>query len=188
MNRKVIIVAMAILTAAVMMTACMNSAVNDAVVQPTPTASASFMPDNNNLGTANTGAANSGTTGAGRTTENSNGALGIFDWANNAADIENNIAQISEISESRVVVVDSTALVGVKFAPEYKGELTERIREMVASEVKKADPAIQTVAVTAVQEDVDRVYGLSDRMRAGNPIEAMAAEINEIVRNATTLR
>jgi len=182
MNRKIFIVALTIVAAAVMMTACMNSGTNGAV-QPTPTVTASFMPDMTNTGTANTGTSDSG-----RTTENSSGALGVFDWANGASRIEENINRISEIQESRVVIADTTALVGVKFAPEYRGELTERIREMVAGEVKKADPSIQTVAVTAVEEDVERVYGLSDRMRAGNPLEAMAAEINEIVRNATTLR
>lgn len=115
-------------------------------------------------------------------------AAAPFDWTRNAADVEGRIAQISEISEARVVVEGDTALVAVKFNSAYQGEMTERIREMVAAEVKKADPSIQTVAVTAVEEDVTRVYGLSDRMRAGNPLEAMAAEINEIVRNATTLR
>lgn len=186
MNRKIVSVVLAILTIAAMLTACMNSGANDNAAQPTPTATANFMPEVN--GTAATGTANSGTSNTGRTTENSNGALGMFDWANNAAKIESNINQISEISENRVVVADTTALVGVKFAPEYKGEMTERIREMVAAEVKKADPSIQTVAVTAVEEDVARVYGLSDKMRAGNPLEALAADINEIVRNATTLR
>lgn len=180
MNRKTTIVFLMILTAAVMMTACMNSGANNSngAAVPTPSATAGFMPEVNNTGTTDNG----------RTTENSNGALGVFDWANNASRIEGNINQISEISESRVVVADTTALVGVKFAPEYKGEMTERIREMIAGEIKKADPAIQTVAVTAVEEDVQKVYGLSDRLRAGNPLEAMAAEINEIVRNATTLR
>ncbi|MBE5774547.1 MAG: hypothetical protein E7337_11530 [Clostridiales bacterium] len=178
MNRKTIFVVLMITAMAVMMTACMNSGMNDNIVQVTPSPTANFMPETTNSIAADTA----------RTSENSGGALGMFDWANNAANIEKNIGQISEIAESRVVVADTTALVGVRFAPEYKGELTERIREMVAAEVKKADPSIQTVAVTAVEEDVTRVYGLSDRMRAGNPLEAMAAEINEIVRNATTLR
>ena len=43
----------------------------------------------------------------------------------------------------------------------------ERIREMVAAEVKKADPNIQTVAVTAEDDDVDGVYDISDRLRKG---------------------
>ena len=174
MNRKTVSVVLAIVIAAVMMVAC-NAGTNDVGTQPTPSASASFMPDDN--GNANPGAA-----------DNANVTTSAFDWAGNAPSIEANINQISEISESRVLVADTTALVGVKFAPEYKGELTERIREMIAAEVKKADASIQTVAVTAVAEDVDRVYELSDKVRTGNPLKDMAADINEIVRNATTLR
>ena len=102
--------------------------------------------------------------------------------------VEGNVNRISEIADSRVVVAGTTALVGVKFAPQYQGEMTERIREMVAAEVMEADPSIQTVAVTAEGEDVDRVFDISDRLRAGENAEQLGGEINEIVRNATTLR
>ncbi len=87
-----------------------------------------------------------------------------------------------------MVVTGTTALVGVKFTSAYQGEMTERIREMVAAEVMEADPSIQTVAVTAEGEDVDRVFEISDRLRAGEDANALSADINEIVRNATTLR
>ena len=67
-------------------------------------------------------------------------------------------------------------------------DLTERIRQMVAAEVVKADPSIQTVAVTAEPEDVNRVYEISEALRAGSPADSQTDAINEIVRNATTLR
>ena len=102
--------------------------------------------------------------------------------------MEKAIAQLSEVSEARVVVTNSTALVGVKFDNAYKGEMTERIREMVAAEVLRVDPSIQTVAVTADPEDVAKVYDLSERIRAGRTADELSAEINAIVRNATTLR
>ena len=82
----------------------------------------------------------------------------------------------------------TTALVGVKFTSAYQGEVTERIREMIAAEVMAADPNIQTVAVTASEEDVNQVYEISDQLRSGTPAESVAQRINEIVRNATTLR
>ena len=81
-----------------------------------------------------------------------------------------------------------TALVGVKFDNVYKGRLTERIRQMVAAEVLRADPSIQTVAVTSDEGDVARVYQLSDQIRAGRTASELSQEINAIVRNATTLR
>ena len=178
MKRKIFLVALIIATLCVTLTACMNN--NGGSAQPTPTASANFLPDASD--NAGNGVNN------GNTADRTGGALGAFDWTNGAADIEKNIGQISEISECRVVVVDTTALAGVKFANVYKGELTERIREMVAAEILKADPNIQTVAVTSDSEDVARIYTLSDQIRSGRTADELSAEINEIVRNATTLR
>lgn len=170
------------------MTACMNMGGEDKNVLPTPEGTANFMPDTTNNISGDMGAAPGNYGNAGRTGETAGGALGVFDWANGAANIENNINQISEIAESRVVVTGTTALVGVRFTGAYRGEMTERIREMVAAEVKKADPGIQTVAVTADDEDVAKIYSLSDEVRAGRVMDELSAEINEIVRNATTLR
>ena len=130
-----------------------------------------------------------GTTGAtGNTAARTDGALNPFDWANGASDIERAISRISELSDARVVVTNTTALVGVKFDNAYKGEVTERIREMVAAEVLKADPSIQTVAVTGNAEDVKKIYELSEQIRSGRTADELSAEINAIVRNATTLR
>lgn len=111
-----------------------------------------------------------------------------YDWTKNAAQIEGQIDRISEIDESRVVVSGNTALVGVKFTDAYEGQMTERIREMVAAEVMAADPAIQTVAVTADDEDVRTVYDLADRMLSNEKADTLKEDVNEIVRNVTTLR
>lgn len=111
-----------------------------------------------------------------------------YDWTRNAAQVEARLRQISEIQEARIVTTGNTALVGVKFDAAYRGEMTERIREMVAAEVMAADPNITTVAVTADDEDVKGVYEISDRMLAGNELDRLKEDINEIVRNATTLR
>ena len=197
MNRKIIPVILIVAAACLALAACMNN--GGTSVQPTPGPTANFAPNatdgsaqngNGTAGLTNSGdAANNGATGAtGNTAATTDGALNPFDWANGAADIEKAIARISEVSDARVVVTNSTALVGVKFDNAYKGEITERIREMVAAEVLRADPNIQTVAVTASEDDVDKVYELSEQIRSGRTADELAAEINAIVRNATTLR
>ena len=112
----------------------------------------------------------------------------VFDWTTGAEQIEANVNKISEIADSRVVVNGTTALVGVRFAQAYQGEVTERIREMVAAEVMKADQNIKTVAVTAEEDDVEDIYEIANQIRTGNPVEKLAVKIEEIVRNATTLR
>jgi YhcN/YlaJ family sporulation lipoprotein len=195
MNRKIIPVILIIAVACLALAACMNNGGTNA--QPTPGPTANYAPNatdgsgaqngNGAAGLTNNGdATNNGATG--NTAATTDGALNPFDWANGAADIEKAIGRISEISDARVVVTNSTALVGVKFDNAYKGEITERIREMVAAEVLRADPSIQTVAVTASEDDVNKVYVLSEQIRAGRNADELSAEINAIVRNATTLR
>jgi YhcN/YlaJ family sporulation lipoprotein len=195
MNRKIIPVILIIAAACLALAACMNNGGTNA--QPTPGPTANYAPNatdgsgaqngNGAAGLTNNGdATNNGATG--NTAATTDGALNPFDWANGAADIEKAIGRISEISDARVVVTNSTALVGVKFDNAYKGEITERIREMVAAEVLRADPSIQTVAVTASEDDVNNVYALSEQIRAGRNADELSAEINAIVRNATTLR
>lgn len=197
--RKIIPVILVLALAGAILAACMNN--DTANVQPDPTANyypnATMGPNGGNAGgmtgggsnTTNwSGGADNGTGSAGNTTATTDGALNPFDWANGAADIEKSIARISEIADARVVVTNTTALVGVKFDNAYKGELTERIREMVAAEVLRADPAIQTVAVTSAPEDVKKVYELSEKIRSGRTADELSADINVIVRNATTLR
>ena len=200
MNRKIIPVILIIAAACLALAACMNNGGTNA--QPTPGPTANYAPNategtngavnnaqNGNGAAGLTNNANNANNGAtGNTAATTDGALNPFDWANGAADIEKAIGRISEISDARVVVTNSTALVGVKFDNAYKGEITERIREMVAAEVLRADPSIQTVAVTASEDDVNKVYALSEQIRAGRNADELSAEINAIVRNATTLR
>ena len=195
--RKIIPVILILAVVGAALAACMN---NDAAnTQPAPTADyepeATMVPGGNNNGAAgmnsdaNSGATDNAGNGAnGNTAATTDGTLTPFDWANGAADIEKAIARISEIADARVVVTNSTALVGVQFDNAYKGELTERIRELVAAEVLRADPSIQTVAVTAADGDVKKIYDLSEKIRAGRTADELSAEINAIVRNATTMR
>ena len=174
--RRVFFMLALILVVGVGVTGCMNRSVEENVgsvndgrtVQTSP--SPNYMPQ----GTAMNSAATS--------------EASRFDWTQNARQVEQQLGQISEISEARVVVSGNTALVGVRFNQAYQGEMTERIREMIAAEVMKADPEITTVAVTADRDDVEDVYELADNVLAGRDMDDLKEEISEIVRNATTLR
>lgn len=164
------------------LTACMNSTGEPEAAEPSPFAmespevAAPRMTDATALPQQTAAPAQQGS------------ASHTFNWTDDADEIENRINQISEIAESRVVVNGNTALVGVKFASGYRGEMTERIREMVAAVIMEADPSIETVAVTADEEDVRTVTSIADRVSAGTKIDELAEEIEKIVRNATTMR
>ena len=168
--KNVSLVAVLILAVAFFAVGCVDRSDNPGKVAPSPTAD--FMPQENGFGGVQSNAPGNA----------------AFDWTKNAAGIEARINQISEISESRVVVDGNTALVAVKFAPEYRGEMTERIREMVAAEILAADPNIQTVAVTADNDDVEDIFDIAEDLLSGANADEIKDDINEIVRNATTLR
>ena len=186
-----LIVATVVLVLSLMLTGCMNSTTRN--VNPSMTNAPDYMPGNNgnvngDVVPVNPTSPSATANNDGNTSGATSGALTPFDWANGAAQIESAISRISEISESRVVVTDSTALVGVKFDSVYKGQLTERLRQLVAAEVMKADPSIQTVAVTSEAGDVQKVYALSDQIRNGRTADELSDSIHAIVRNATTMR
>ena len=175
-NRKWIFCFVLMVALSLTLAACMN---NGGEVQPRVTRETSFMPE--------VTASNAPSDGMNPMADATQPPV-AFDWVTGSGMIEGNINRISEVQDSRVVVTGSTALVGVKFTNAYQGEMTERIREMIAAEVKEADPSIQTVAVTALNDDVTKVYEISERLRSGEQAETLAEEINRIVRNATTLR
>lgn len=151
------------LAIALIMTACMNKTGMDETPAPTMTAAAS--PSVTPKTTVET--------------------QSFFDWSVNGEAIEKNLSRISELSEARVIVNDSTALVAVKLNPAYKGEVTDRIREMIASEITKADAGIQNIIVTAEETDVSRAYAISDRMRAGETLEKLKGDIENLFNNLT---
>lgn len=176
---KCILVSLMAVALCLSMTACMNNGGN---VAPQQTTRTDFMPEATNMTTDNANNMNvNNVVGATQ-------APVAFDWLTGSGQVEANVNRISEISDCRVVTAGTTALVGVRFTSAYQGEMTERIREMVAAEVMKADPSIQTVAVTAEEDDVEDVYEIAEELRNGKPAESVADDINEIVRNATTLR
>mgnify|MGYP000851694793 FL=1 len=111
-----------------------------------------------------------------------------FDWATNAATIENRINMFSEIQQATIVTSGNTALVGVVFTPQYKGEMTQRIRDMIAGEVMAADPSIQVVAVTSEAQDVATIQKLAQQQQTGANQDQLKTQVETIVRNATTLR
>ncbi len=124
-----------------------------------------------------------GMEGAGRA-----GLPAPFDWLGMGASVQDKINMLSEIQESRIIVNGNTALVGVVFAGQYQGEMTSRIRDMIAGEIQKADANIQTVAVTAEQEDVRKINEIADKIAAGTPVSELEGEIDSIVRNMTTIQ
>jgi len=153
---------------------CMSESDNGgtADMQPSTAPEMSFVPQQNPTGMRS---------------ENT-GEAAAFDWRTRGSEIEQRLNMISEIQSSRVVVSEGTALVGITFTNLYQGELTGRIRDMIAGQIQEADPSVQTVAVTAQAEDVARIQSIADQIASGTPVSQLQGEIDSIVRNLTTIQ
>jgi len=116
------------------------------------------------------------------------GLPAAFDWLGMGSSVQNRINMFSEIQESRIIVNGSTALVGVTFTSQYKGEMTQRIHDMIAGEIQQADAEIRTVAVTAEQEDVKKINEIADQIATGTPVSEVEGEIDSIIRSMTTIQ
>jgi len=79
-------------------------------------------------------------------------------------------AQVSEIDGCVTAIVGNTCLAGVTFDKQYQGEMTDRIRDMVASRIQSVAPSVERVAVThdpalvAQIEDVANQIGTARNM------------------------
>ena len=165
-----------------MMTGCMNAG-----ARVMPEAEPSGQPEASVMPGLDMGqSAAPGTNAAGDV--NGAGLNAPFDWLGMGATVQEKINMISEIQTSRIIVNGNTALVGVTFANQYQGEMTQRIHDMIAGEIQKFDSGIRSVAVTAEEEDVRKINEIADKIAAGTPVGELEGEIDSIVRNVTTIQ
>lgn len=98
-----------------------------------------------------------------------------------AKKVSDEVQRLSEIEKATTLVVGDTALIGVQFDAQYKGEMTTRIKDMVANRAKAADKRIQNVSVTADPDLLTRVQDLGRKLDGGSVLSDITTEFTEIV-------
>lgn len=168
MNMKKIALVLAALLVGATMTACsMANGGSTGAAIPSPSALATaLIPGQNRLTPESTDSMgmqtpdNAAMTAAMTTAE----SAALSKKANDAA------AQVSEIDGCVTAIVGNTCLAGVTFDKQYQGEMTDRIRDMVASRIQSVAPSVERVAVThdpalvAQIEDVANQIGTARNM------------------------
>ncbi len=90
-------------------------------------------------------------------------------------------AEQKEIESATCIITGNTALIGVQFDKQYKGELTDRIKKAVEEKVKAKDDRIQRVIVTADPDMVSRIEEIFEDIGKGKPLSGFVKEINEMI-------
>ncbi len=151
----------------------------EATVEPTtmPTEAPTIAPDTT-LPTTDMPEAG---TSAEPTAPAASGTMSDEDAMTVAKKVSDEVQRLSEIKKATTLVVGDTALIGVEFDAQYKGEMTTRIKDMVANRAKAADKRIQNVSVTADPDLLTRVQDLGKKLDGGSVISDITTEFTEIV-------
>lgn len=89
-----------------------------------------------------------------------------------AKQCDTQIMKLSEVNQSVTVLSGNRVLSGITFTPQYKGNLTERIKGMVAERVKTVAPSVQVATVTADADTVAKITALKEKQQNGADIKS----------------
>ena len=103
------------------------------------------------------------------------------DYTERVRDIAERASELKEIKSANCVITGDTALIGVQFDKQYKGGITDRIKEKVEDACKDEDPQIERVIVTADPDIFARIQDILEDIGEGRPVSGFAEEINELI-------
>lgn len=102
-------------------------------------------------------------------------------YMNRARRIADKVANLKEVESATCVISGSTAIIGVQFDDQYKGEMTDEIKKKIDQLVKRTDTRINRVAVTADPDLVSRIEDIFEDIGQGKPLSGFVKEINELL-------
>jgi hypothetical protein len=147
------------------------------IVSPSPDMSPDMSPDGSpdtplNPGDNESPGGNGNMGSTGETTNNQEAASAI------KAEVD----KLSEVEVAHVLVLGNVALVGIEFAEQYQGGMTDRIAEMVTEKARAAVDTIVDVEITEDSEHVSTIKTLAEK--AGEEIHQDVADIISKIKDA----
>lgn len=102
-------------------------------------------------------------------------------YVNRARRIADKVADLNEIESATCVISGNTAMIGVQFSKQYKGQMTDALKGKIDRLVKETDARINRVAVTADPDLVSRIRDMFRDIGRGRPVSGFVKEINELL-------
>lgn len=98
-----------------------------------------------------------------------------------ADDVAENVANLDEVDRANVIVTNLNAYVAVILNEEPNGTLTSQVENKISETVRNTDRGIQNVFVSTNPNFIDRMRDYGDKIQAGEPIEGLFEEFNEMI-------
>lgn len=96
-------------------------------------------------------------------------------------------AKVPGVNKATVVIVGSTAYVGINLNADVERRETTRIRQRVADRLRKTEPRLRRVMVTADADTFARIKRVQEGIAKGKPVSAFTREIQEINRRMSPM-
>lgn len=111
------------------------------------------------------------------------GGISTLEEAQKASEaMEEAVSKLSEVDDAYVVAVGDTALVGVKFTPQYQSGADERMKKMVLARVQTVDKTVRRVAVTENQALVTGIRTLAETLEDASSLDDVNTKLEDMLK------
>ncbi len=96
------------------------------------------------------------------------GVNSVTDAERISEQIAEEVEKLSEVDDAEAIVAGNIALVAIKYDSQYRGGMTDRLKQMIEERVGMVDKTITTVHVTDSEEMYKRIGELNDMLDDAN--------------------
>lgn len=173
--KRTLLQAAALLVCALALTAC--AAESEPMTSPSPTAgtataqpSASAQPSPSDMATQTAGQTES--------------PMGVqdADMARRAAEeLKNELEQLSEVTDAKVVIAGQQAAVGLTFDAQYQAGVTDRMRDMVKERLDGVVTGVTRLAVTDDTAQLETIGQLSEQLQNATDLTDIENKLSALI-------
>lgn len=175
--KRTLLQAAALLVCALALTAC--AAESEPMTSPSPTANAATAQPS---ASAEPSPSDMATLTAGET--ESPMAVGVqdADKARQAAEeLKNELEQLSEVTDAKVVIAGQQAAVGLTFDTQYQAGVTDRMREMVRERLDGVVSGVTRLAVTDDATQMETISQLSEQLQNATDLTDIENKLSALI-------
>ncbi|PTX64933.1 YhcN/YlaJ family sporulation lipoprotein [Melghirimyces profundicolus] len=98
-----------------------------------------------------------------------------------ADNVAESVTRLDSVDSATVMVTDRTAYVGVMMEKDYNGRLTNKVKDQVSKRVRRVDPSIDRVFVSANPDFVKQLGDYARDVRNGRPVSGLMQQFSDLV-------
>lgn len=119
------------------------------------------------------------------TSADTKGATTAEDASRAVEAIEEELKNLSEVTDAQVVLIGDTAAVALKFDDQYQGGVDDRMRKIVKERVDGVISGVDVVAITDDSGLMEELEKLGDRLDASADLTELRTELDGIIHRIT---